>query len=574
MKPIGHSRLRIATGHRRKAQRGALLFEAALAVGVAASLVGLSISIIREQQIRSDAILIGNEKSALLNASLQFVNENRADLLDTIYQAAVATGLASASFGVQDLRDAGLVPEGLNLGDALEIRFDQEYRLLVRAVRQDDPATPASTLTLADIDPTVTGGIDPQLTDGVAINGEIGVEAVLFTINGDPMPPGQASRVIDAARMLNAAFTYGENVARGAGGIINFNVSGFADFPEFGGNPIPAGRFASIVSFGTTGVLDTDDDTDLRDAFSRCGGLNPAGVNFVNCLNENRSTVFGNLVFTPSDDNGDGTLDTFPAITGATRLLCVQELDGVAAPVDQNVFLIDCETTRVNGVLDVTGTEVRFANDTLVSTRDIAGTDETVVEADKIAMRLPSGAERDLGENIFNAVDLPARGTIEVQECPERNLEGDLLVPTARAQVVAVLDPWGRTISGSVATVERGNLSGTTWTPSATGDRWMARLRYTVNGDFCRSSFSSPINIRDTFANGDNLQSASRFFPGTVRPNINRCDDSLIIAGVPQGPDTRADFYELHPIGNPPSGDANFGVATVIMGCGLPSGTP
>lgn len=549
----------------KNSKRGALLVEAALAVGIAVSLVGLSISISREQEARSNAILLGNEKRALLEASIAFIDDNKTDVLNALYQSAVTTSLARRVFTVADLQAAGQIPAGVTLGTSLQRDFGQQYRLVARLVAQNATGIPAPTQTRANIDPLNIGRIDPRFLDGDIANGELGIEAVLFSTGGTPIPPGTATRIMTATGMLNAGFMYQQELSRSPGNIINFNAAGFRSIAGFSGATLPLGRFASVVSFGSSGTFGGPGAPDLRDTFARCSGINPASPVFIPCLNANRSTVFGNLDFTPSDGNGDGTLDTFPAITGATRLLCIQDIEGPAAAVDRDVFLIDCATTRVNGVLDVTGDEIRFNNDTLVSERTIGGETVDVLESDRVALRLPSGAERDLGENLFSSVRVAARGTIPVQECPSRNLAGQPLLPVAEAQVTAVIDPWGRAISGSLATVERGNLTGVNWTPSATGTRWMARVRYTLSADFCQSTFASPISIRDTYTNADNLASNSTFFAGTQRPNVpaGRCGNASTPAGTPDG---IADIYEMFPMGPPPA-PANFGVATIILSC-------
>lgn len=549
----------------KKSQRGALLVEAALAVGIAISLVGLSISINREQEARANAILLGNEKRALLEASIAFLDDNRTDVLDALYQSAVSTSLARRVFTVADLQAAGQVPAGVTLGTSLQRDFNQQYRLVARLVAQNAAGVPAPTQTRASIDPLNIGRIDPRFLDGDLANGELGIEAVLFSTGGNPIPAGTATRIMTATGMLNAGFTYQQEFSRSPGNIINFDIRGFRSIPGFSAATIPAGRFASVVSFGSSGTFGGPGAPDLRDTFARCSGINPASPAFMQCLGANRGTVFGNLAFTPFDVNGDGTVDTYPSITGATRLHCLQDVDGPGAAVDPDVFLIDCETTRVNGVLDVTGDEIRFNGDTLASERTIGGEVVDVLEADRVALRLPSGGERDLGQNVFSAMRVAARGTVPVQECPSRNIAGQPLTPAAEAQITAVLDPWGRPISGSLATVERGNIVGSSWSPNPSGSRWMARIRYTLNADVCQSSFANPISVRDTYANGDNLASAPTFFPNSQRPNVPgfRCGNGGETAGRP---DNIADVYEMFPLG-PPAAPANFGVATILLSC-------
>lgn len=556
---------------RKTTQRGALLVEAALAVGVAVSLIGLTISITREQQSRSDAVLIGSEKATLIDSAIQFINETRPQILADLYQSASSGGPAMATYDLADLVAGGFVPDGLNLGSVLQSEFGQEYRILARLISQNDPNTPAASLDIGDIDPAATGAVDPQLIDGVLANGELGIEAVLMTIGGDTVPIGQGGRIITASNSLNAAFLYENNIATGPGGVISFDVSGFAGFPGFAGGVIPGGRFASVLSFGSPGDFGAGNETDLRDTFARCEGLNVAGTAYIECLNGNRGSLYGDLNLTPSDENNDGTDDRFPAITGATRILCLQELDGIAAPVAQNAFLIDCETTRLNGVLDVTGDEIRLGNETLAERREIGGVDRTVVSADSFALRLNSGAERDLSTNVISTQRVAAQSVIPVQECPARSADGTQLVPKATAQIQSILDPWGRAIAGSSVEVVRGNRPGgisTPFTANANGSLWQVQIRYAVNNDFCNSTFLSPINIRSTYTNANAPNSAPRFIPGTLNPNIAQCDPA-----VPANRNQVPDVYQLHPIGNltgPVNSLLNFGFASVSLSCGAP----
>lgn len=551
---------------RQNGQRGALLLEAALAVGIATSLFALTISINNEQQRRADATILAGEKRIIMDAARGFVADNRIDLIETLFDDARTNGADGRHVvTIGDLTAAGYLSPVFNPGASLERITGQEYALLLRPVFQGDTNNPAVSLREVDMDPLGLGMIDPRFLDGDPTNDEIGIEAVLFSFGGTALPPGQAGRVVEAVERINAGFIAAGTRARGAGGTMNFDITGFSAFDGFGDTGV--GRFASPVSLASLGAIGDSGSSapiDLRETFLRCVDLNPIGTSFADCISAPRNEIFGNIVLRPHDSNEDGTVDAFPAILGATRILCADAIGDETDPVDETAFLIDCQTTRVNGVLDVTGDEIRFAGETLVELRDIDGVDQVTVAADRFAMRLPSGTERDLAETVMDAFTLSARDTVAVHECPSMALDGSALVPRATASVAVALDPWGRAMSGAVALVERGNgAGGDDWTPSPTGTRWMARVLYTLNAGYCDADFSDPIDIRSTFSNPADPGAPSAFFPDTLRPANGRCGD--LVNPNPNGP-LLADIYEMYPVGA-----SNFGGATITLSCAPPS---
>lgn len=555
-------------------QRGALLLEAALAVGVAVSLVGLTISINREQEMRADAVVLGGEKRIILDAARNYIRDNRMDIIQDLFDSAQSGGaFAEISVDLSELIAAGYLSAVFTPGAALNRIAGQDYVLLLRAVFQSDMGLPATSLGEPEMDPFATGSIDPRFIDGDPLNEEIGIEAVLFSSGGNALPLGMAGRALDAAQRINAGFIFTGSQSRGSGGTMNFDTTGFAAFPEYAS--VSAGRFASPVSLGSVGVLGDIGGgiaPDNREVFLRCVGVDPTVPAYEDCASASRDTVYSQIRMTPFDSNNDGTIDSYPAITGATRILCLDAIGDEADAVDPDVFLIDCQTTQVNGILDVTGDAIRFAGETLVETRNIAGADETVVVADRVALRLPSGDERDLLENVFQSVSLAARDTIDVPECRDTAIDGSTLEPQATAQVAAALDPWGRAVSGVFAIAERGTGDSDSWTPDSTGDKFMARIRYTLNADYCESSFGNPINIKSIFADPDNPASAGQFHGSEPWPDIAQCNrpDPSSPGDVIPNSNNRADVYELYPVGI----SGNYGIATVSVSCGLPPASP
>lgn len=538
--------------HTRK--RGALLVEAALAVGIAISLIGLTISINAEQERRQDAISIGAEKKVILDAARNLILDQEADLLQQLFVSAVDSGsTAQLSFTPQDLVNIGYIPTSFQPGALLDRLFEQDYVILMRPVFRDDVSTPADILGRDDMDPFGTGSINPLFIDGDLSNRELGIEAVLFTRGGQAVPPGQGNRVLSAVERVNAGFITDATQSRGIGGTMNFNITGFSDFPEFA--DIGPGRFASPVSLGSIGAIGANTPSnipELRETFLRCVGLVPGEQSFLDCIAAPRNEVFGDIILRGSDTDNDGTEDRFPMISGATRILCRDAVGDPSDPVAIDAFLIDCQRTEINGVLDITGQEVLFAGETLVETRDIAGSPETVLTADRLAMRIPGSNDRDMSTIPFASFQAPARSVFDVQDCPDTDINGQAVEPQANGTLVALLDPWGRAVSGNFVQVQRGDGTSNSWTPSSTGSRWMVRIFYSLNSDFCNSNFESPIDIRRTFQNPNDPTSLGNFITDTLRPAITEC-----IAG-----NDFADIYEMFQVGA-----ANFSAAQVTLSC-------
>lgn len=535
-------------------RRGALLVEAALAVGIAISLIGLTVSINAEQERRTDAISIGAEKKIILDAARNLILDREEDLIEQLFQAAVTSGgPGQLTFTAQDLVNIGYIPESFVPGAAMRRLFQQDYVLLLRPVFRDDIATPAAVLEEIDMDPFGTGSINPGFIDGDLSNGELGIESVLFTTGGQPVPPGQGGRVLSAAQRINAGFITDATQSRGIGGTMNFNITGFQDFAEF--SDTGQGRFASPVSLGSIGVIGSEAPSnipELRETFLRCVGLTPGTDSFLDCIAAPRNEVFGDIVMRGVDTTGDGTEDRFSTIQGATRIMCRNTPLGVDDPVDVNAFLIDCSETEINGILNITGTEINFAGETLAEVREIAGVDEVVLTSDRISMRLPSGADRDLSRLPVSTLRASAREVFDVQECPSTDINGGALEPKADASVTALLDPWGRSVSGMFAIMERGDAVGASWTPDSDGGSWMLRILYALNSDFCSSDFANPIDINLTFDIPGDPGSNGAFASGQ-RPTI--CS----------GGNGFADIYEMYPVGL-----VNYAEGQVTLSCGTP----
>lgn len=550
---------------RRRSRRGALLVEAALAVGVAISLVALTFSVTRELQIRTDAALLASEKRSIIVASRNFIRENRADIIQQLFDAAqTGGGEGVAVFTLTDLADAGYLASSLAPGGVLGQLYGQDYLLMARAVFQDDAGTPPATLTEIDMDPFGNGDIDPRFIDGDLSNQEISIESILFTVGGTDIPLNILARTIEQTELLNAGSIFGTGIASGALGAMQFDITGFSTLPQYADTG--PGRFASPISVGPQGLLgDPASPLDaiadqLREAFLRCTDIDSSDPRYNDCVSAPGNTVWTNIVIENFDSNLDGTIDVYPTIDGLTRLRCANPDGDLADAVDPDVFLIDCETTRLSGNLEVEGSSISLAGQTLAERRDIAGQDETVVSADRLALLVPDGGggriERDVSEFVFDSRILAAREIIDVPECPSVTLDGlNAMEPRAIAHVSAFADPWGRPVAGVRANVERGLRTTPgdpeSWTADPTGPHWMVRIRYVVSDNFCDSDFADPIptNLVTTFE--------------TSPAGLPTRQPTLCTGGAFAGPGAGADIYELFPNA---SGE-DFGAASISVRC-------
>lgn len=548
---------------RQRRQRGALLVEAALAVGVAISLVTLTFAISQEQQARSDMQLIAAEKRSVMLAARSYMRENKDDILEALFTASTgAGGDGVLIISLQDLADSGYLVSSLNPGAVIDQLFGQEYVLLARAVFQSDTGTPATTLRNADMDPFGNGAIDPRFLDGDLSNLELAVESVLFTTGGDRIPLGRLGRAVEWTTLLNAGSIITAGRSSGALGSMSFDLSGYSIFAEYAATG--PGRFASPISLGSLGVLgDSGGDSDgsinsdqLREAFLRCVDIDSASNAYEACISAPGNRIYTDVILQPYDASSDGVIDTWPAITGATRLVCNNPNVDPAEPVDPDVFLIDCETTQLSGNVDIAGPRVTFAGATIIEDRIIDAGQQTVITADRLAMRVPDGAggfiERDMAEVVFDSQIVPAREVINVPQCHGATMDGTPMQPRAIAHVASFADPWGRPVSGVRANVERGfrSIPGdpTSWVEDAfTGDQWMVRLRYVVSDNFCASGYDNPVRVTDLLA------ITPPFLPGTREPNLSpQCSSG----------DAGPDVYELYPL----MGQI-FGAASVSIRC-------
>jgi hypothetical protein len=538
----------INAGHR---QRGALLLEAMLAVGVAAALIGVTALIIKEESVRQDNELIAAEQRIIVEGAQSYVAERYEDIIRTDLFSAAQTSPNGAliEMSLQDLVDDGYLPAIVAGGGAVGAVFGHEYRLLIRAVNGSD-----LTMTEADMDGNGDGIVDASLLDGNPDNGEIEIESILVSIGGSPIPSGRAGDVIARTGLFNAGFVNTEGVASGSFGSFEFPMDGF----EGTGSVPSVGSFATIVSLSNFGVIGSEGgvigSSSLRDAFLRCEGMDPALPEYDACLNSN--DVYTDIYFRSYDSDGDGTPDVFPAIRNLSSVSCDDDRpSGLAGE-----FLVDCALTRLTGDFVVEGSnidlgpltvrdrQVLFGGEQILRREEVEGVEETVFTSDRIVasgINQASGGQ-DLAEGIFNSRVSVAGDILEKPTCPAYSIGGEEMRPRIYLTPAAYADQGGRPIVGVRAFAE--DVDFLTGLPDPDGDAWRVRLVLYVNQDFCNEdvNFNSPLQM-------DQLQPAGDgFLPndsGGGDPEVfnGRCSTFDTTTGevISNMSDGRADVYEV-----------------------------
>lgn len=532
-------------------QRGALLLEAMLAVGVAASLIGVTALIIREESVRQDNEMVAAEHRIIVEGAQAYVSERYDQLRRTDLFAAAQSSPdgALATLSLQELVDDGYLPEIVSASGAVGAVFGHEYRLILRAVNGSDV-----TMTDVDMDGNGDGSVDPVLVDGNPDNGEIEIESLLVSIGGSPIPSGRAGDIIARTGLFNAGFVNVDGIASGSFGSFEFPMTGF----DASGSVPDEGGFATIVSLSNFGVVTSDGSSggsaSLRDAFLRCEGMDPGIPEYGDCLDSNE--VYTDIYFRSYDSDGDGSVDTIPAIRNLSSISCDADQPGGVA----GEFLVDCALTRLTGDFVVEGSnidlgpltvrdsQVLFGGEQILRREEVAGVEETVFTSDRIVasgINQASGGQ-DLAEGIFDSRVAVAGDILEKPTCPAYSINGNEMVPRIYLTPAAYADQGGRPIVGVRAFAEDVDLA--TGTPDPLGDAWRVRLVLYVNQDFCDAdvNFSSPLQM-------DQLQPAGDgFLPndsGGGDPEISngRCSTFDTTTGevIVDLSDGRADVYEV-----------------------------
>ena len=329
-----------------------------LAVAFSAFMIPLAF---RQAEIRSDDTA-GVDLRIVAESARAYVQETgRKAVAD--YVAAVDAGSESDDFetltALSDLAAGGYAPAGA--GGVVEGRFGQGFSMGMRGVLRsqalDDPSTPANTVTAGDVIAYRNAGRDVKtLHDGVysgADNDEIDLEAMLFSVNGDPVDPLRAARVVRAAGIPTVARLEGEpgsEVMLGAFGEINMDPGPWIGRFEAAGAEIGEGHFASVISAagGFSGAGNGGGSAaNINEAFLRCHDL--TGAEKAQCESASDNVVRSSMVL------GENAAGESPAISNLRRVTCrpAAEGDPAHAIAPEGEIYIDCDVKA--GSLETSG---------------------------------------------------------------------------------------------------------------------------------------------------------------------------------------------------------------------------
>ena len=531
---------------RRSRRRGALMLEAILAIGIATSLIGISAAVIRSEQIKQERMLLASEGATILGASRSFISQNYADLQTELFAAAGSgTGGALITISADELVERGYVPPAFIGSGILNKLHGQEYALLVRAVNRADAGSPQATMTLSDLDPSNTGIIDQPLRDRDPSNGEMDIEAILVSYGGEALSRGDGGDIVGRMESSYAGFVTTEGETSGPLANFTLPLDAYVDLGEYP----EVGRFASLVALSNFGVLGADgtgDGVQILDPFHRCDDMDLGSVAYAECLDTNE--IYTDIVINNHDDNGDGTINVFPAIRGLTEIECgTGTAEGVA-----DSFLIDCALTRMTGDLLVEGDDIQlgsvhiqedsvaFAGEDIVQRVGTGASAENHLRADRLISNAINGGQ-DFSEAVIDSRVVFAGETISMPQCPATTLSGQPMEPRIYVTPAAYSDPEGRAIVGVRAYAEPDGMA------------WRVRLMAFVGQDFCTNTPANAIPSTYTTQSGapsgapvaapGNGVSCSTFAERTE--TMLNGDITTFFDVVTDRSDGRADVYEL-----------------------------
>lgn len=490
-KALGSSRLRRNLERR---QRGSLLFDAVLAIGVMMTFLAISVNVQERERASQEAALLGAEHKVVLDASKAYVAKNYKELQEELFARTGGSGAAIMSMSTDALIERGYLPPIYSTSGVLFRFYGQRYALLLRAVNRADATVPQLTMTGTQLDPAMTGHISPALLDLDPANGEMDIEALLVTYGGQEIKSGLAGRIMPHMNSAYAGYVADANFANGAYGGFRLNISRFNGRAEY-----PArGRFASVVALSNFGVLGERQSEDgLLDAFRRCVDVDPATAAYLDCMDTNE--VYSDIVLAPHDTDGNGTADTFPAIRGLSLLECGNTSTRNNAT---GRFMIDCAETTATGNVNVEG-NLKVDGDAEIGALEITDAsldyhDKTIVErhatrgnilhGDAVVSDTVNGGQ-DLSEAIIDSRVVFAGQTVAKPQCTGLAPNGAPMTPRIYVTPAAYSDPEGRAIIGVRA-----------YASEHSSTQWRVRVLAFVGQDFCTNTPANAIQPGYTLA--------------------------------------------------------------------------
>lgn len=406
---------------RNQAERGATLFEAALAIAILGSLLVFINAMIMEETTRQRDQSLGRDLQLMTKFAQQYLKSEYSDLQNQL--ASLSTTDAIMEISMQTLVDAGYLPASfVQNGEHLN-SAGQSFVILVRAVSRLDSGNPQRTLTVAEIDVNNDDQVDTDLVDGESANDELDIESLLVTASGNPLLPQHGNPAVVATDLPTAGYVQTAGVANGPFGNWSLDISPYAALDSYP----KAGRFVSLLALSGFGVLDFwhSEPNDGSHAFpgnlfERCPGF--SGRALAECMTNN--DVYTDLRFRSIDTDDDGADDLFPKISGLLKITCAHSSNELAVA---GTLVVDCDDVRLNG------------NATIDGDLDVSG--------EVFAQRFIASAigDQDLTKGIYQGqiIAMDGRREINKPDCQDGDSEAMILIAP-----VAFSSPDGSPIVG------------------------------------------------------------------------------------------------------------------------------
>ena len=466
-------------------ERGATLLEAAFVVTLFGSLLVLANMLLSDELERRRSISLGLDLRLTSSAAQSFVALNYEALIERF--AGLGDGEAIYSVSMQELASAGFLPAEFIENGERRNSYGQRYSLLLRGVNRSDAASPKSTMAVAALDADADGNVDPALRDGDPSNGELDLEVVLVTTDGDPVVPTIGNPAIIASEMASAGYIQNTGVANGPYGSWQLDISPFSSLDDYPAEE----RFAFLVALSGAGVL-RDGQFALsgaaghplercvgatRDRLADCAMTNevhgeiafggPADAALVSEGLNTISNVYSIEMGPPVDSSGNGSVDLHSVISGLAELGCGA---GTSNSFISGTLMIDCADVRFAGNAEVVA-DLAVGGDLEIEGGINAG---SAIEAEGgvSALRFVAGAigDEDLTKGVYFA-DVVAMGQgseIAKPVCEDENVE-----PQVYAVPAAFGSPNGVPLVGVRAYAAE----------SGDGSKWLVHMKAIIDKD-------------------------------------------------------------------------------------------
>jgi hypothetical protein len=144
-------------------KRGISLLEAVLYLSVASSVIVLMANVIDTESERQENISTASTMNLMISSSQRYVAAEYDTIRNQLLASARANGVAEISISIENLSNLGYIPASYAVNDTN--LFNQQYKLLIRAVSVDDTSIPQATMTETEMDADGDTQIDNHLVD-------------------------------------------------------------------------------------------------------------------------------------------------------------------------------------------------------------------------------------------------------------------------------------------------------------------------------------------------------------------------------------------------------------------------